>query len=296
LAATIFLTPKWGDYMSFYRNLGAIALLVFSVSTVALANPPRYTEPPANSGNDDREREGRAAEREERNNNSGGGGYSGGGSSSGGGSWGSHDDDNWGHGGYSGGSSSRDDDYYSGGGSSSGGSSGRSCGWFRRCKEDVKPPVQVVDDTTACAQNIGSACAVYTFWWAKPHKEIKHKVKVEDSEAKFLKIMSVNTQGRQGKNGVVGFAKIKLYVSDGTTIDMLNIARAQYGQRISKSGKLFLKTEGEMMDIALPTLGAGAYVKAISIRADSWIDASTNAQIQVWLDSKPSEFIQLVQP
>jgi hypothetical protein len=240
-------------------------LIILAISASAFARPPRFEPGPAPSPGEQREeQEKRAYEREERDNSSGGGSY---------------DDDDYDSG-------SSDDS-----GSSSDYSSGDSCWFF--CRREEKAP-EIVDDVAGCDdESVNASCGIYSFWWAKPHKEIKHVLnqQVPVENAKYLKLMSVLSEGRQGKTGTIGFAKIKIYLTDGSSLDVLKLAKAQFAQRVSKGGKLYLQSENELMDIALPEMTAGLHIEAISIKADSWIDADTMAHVQVWLDSEPTQFL-----
>jgi hypothetical protein len=161
----------------------------------------------------------------------------------------------------------------------------------------------VVDDTVECQEAVpavfGPTCAIYSFWWSKPHKEIKHKLvpALPTEQAKYLKLMSVNTEGITGKNGMVGFAKIRIHLTNGKAMDLLSTAKKQFPMRVRKgTSKLFLKTEGELMDIQLPKLPAGIAIKAISVQADSWINPNTEAQVQIWFGDKKTEFVEVQKP
>jgi hypothetical protein len=157
--------------------------------------------------------------------------------------------------------------------------------------EPIPEPEPIVDELF-CAEEFGPNCAVFSFWWAKPHKEITYLLPVQllEHDARYLKLMSVNADGKRGRTGTVGISSLKVLMDTGHVVDILETAKIQFPHRIAKNGQLFLQSEGELLDIKLPDWLPGSEVKGISIKADSWIAPNTPAHLQVWFGLTETEF------
>ena len=105
--------------------------------------------------------------------------------------------------------------------------------------------------------------------------------------------MSVHTDGRRGKTGTIGLTMVKLLLSNGKMIDAFELAKAQYPNRVSGNGQLYLKSEEDFFDVKLPQWSSALGIVGIYIKADSWIAPGTVADLQIWFDAVPGAPIQV---
>lgn len=173
-----------------------------------------------------------------------------------------------------------------------------------RENEPIAPidPPPAEEGIYACEPNVGIACTVLSFWWSKPHREadLSFFDEVKASQSKYIKLMSVYAEGRRGKTGTIGITSLNVLLSNGQTVDILPAVKKQFPKRVAKNGQVYIKSEGEMLDVKMPKLPAKTLIIGLFVKADSWIDKATPAYLQVWFAPKKTEIpqanIQLVQP
>lgn len=151
--------------------------------------------------------------------------------------------------------------------------------------EPTPPPQEIF----GCDESFGPNCAIFSFWWPKPHKvfEFNLATELQYKEAQFIRLMSVMTEGKRGRTGILGISRLVLYLSDGQVINVLEYAQQIYPDRIARNGQMYLKNEGDLMDIPIPAFPPEVSIIGMSIKADSWINPQTPALLQVWFSDQP---------